>query len=173
MRIRLIIVLVFGTVAVGGVQALAHDPGDFCTHNHSNGNIQGSGSADQCHGTDAGENMYGQAGNDQLSGWAGPDDLYGDDHSDRLYGNLGNDYLYGGTYSTDDGLSGGGGDDEVIDSAGWLDRDVLCDGGGNDIIDMQDGDNYDIWQNEPDGAAEVAVRRDPDDQIYNDSPCGF
>lgn len=99
--------------------------------------------------------------------------VYGDADSDRLYGNKGQDYVYGGTFTSDDGLSGGAHDDHVDDSAGLWDNDVLCDGYGHDIIDMRDGDDLDIWQNEPDGVAEIAVRRDAYDQIYNNSTCGF
>ena len=158
-------------VLIGTQPAFGHDPGAGCTHNHTTGNVEGDSTQNTCNGDELGQNVWGRGANDFMSGWAGNDNVYGDDGNDIVEGNDGADYVYGGTFQTDDSVRGGNGDDTVDDSNGVGDSDILCDGDGNDVVNMQDGDNRDQWRNAPDGKAEVSISKDPADIIVNNATC--
>ena len=102
--------------------------------------------------------LEGGAGNDTISGGWGSDTIRGGDGEDLLhegsvgnaagevYGEAGNDTIFGGTGSADDLLSGGDGNDLIIDqgqfqSDGGFSNDTLLGGAGDDTLIGSDGDN--------------------------------
>jgi hypothetical protein len=82
--------------------------------------------------------IYGEGGGDDIGGGSGNDFLLGGDQADDVYGGQG-----------DDGLSGDAGSDRLYDREGPAtgapyDVDVGEGKGGNDTIDLRDGDDYDL-----------------------------
>jgi Ca2+-binding RTX toxin-like protein len=104
------------------------------------------------------DSLSGGAGNDTIHGGYGRDTIHGGEGDDllhegstgnnagRVYGEAGNDTIHGGTGAADDFLSGGDGDDLIIDqgkfqSNGGTSDDTLDGGAGNDTLVGSDGDN--------------------------------
>ncbi|MDP9069236.1 MAG: hypothetical protein M3N53_12945 [Actinomycetota bacterium] len=154
LRKNYLALLVAGAVVVVGMISVArgHNPHQDCTH--SGNDITGTNGDDDCTGTESGgEAMKGLMGADWFRSEGGGDSVVGNEGLDELYGGAGNDKI-----------DGNKNDDTVTDTT-LYDTDYLCDGPGNDGIDMADNDGNDRWYNFPDGDAERYVRRD--DNIFD------
>ncbi len=104
-------------------------------------------------GGNAADSLLGGAGNDTIDGGFGSDTIRGGDGNDvlsegstgsaggELYGDAGNDTVQGGTGSAADFLSGGSGDDFVVDLGNATSNDTLDGGTGNDSLQGSGGNN--------------------------------
>jgi Ca2+-binding RTX toxin-like protein len=113
------------------------------------------------------DHAYGGSGNDRIAGHTGDDFLRGDSGNDRIHGGRGDDELQGGSGRDllvggpgDDTLQGGSGNDLLIGGLGadrlegGPDADVFRltrvadspSGGGDSIVDFEDGDRIDLRQ---------------------------
>ena len=115
--------------------------------------VQGGSASDNIKGNSARNYLSGAGGHDTLVGRGGNDRLVGDivefgnNGNDILNGGPGRDILTGGPGQDD--LYGGDGDDNISDTHGSLsghpeDFDEVYGGPGVDIINVQDGDQFDM-----------------------------
>ena len=110
-----------------------------------------------CYGTDEDDNVYGTSqedfiracdGSDYVMGYDDDDTIYGGDGDDNrrndggLFGGDDDDDIYGG--EGDDDMYGGSGADELRDAQARRDVDRAFGQGGNDFIDVADGDRSDL-----------------------------
>jgi Ca2+-binding RTX toxin-like protein len=141
----------------------------------------GTSELNPCEGTDSNDAMYGNTGwndymyayfgNDILWGYSYYDTLHAGDGHDTLHGGSDGDYLWGG--KGDDGLKGGDGADNLRDREGqdiWnpIEADVACGAGGNDYIDIKDGDTHDYYAG---GSGTNTVVKDSGDQQVTPTEC--
>jgi Ca2+-binding RTX toxin-like protein len=174
--------------------AEAHNPHGDCSH-HGVASadyehlIRGTNSGDVCNGVDDGDAI--------MEGFEGPDEFDGLGGSDYILGDAGHDVLRGGPSNTSctttdcareflkggagndrlfgeqgrDGLRGGKGNDRLLDGLHGGDRDFVCDGEGDDFINVDDDDNNDkIYLHPQDGFLDTIVRDPGDDITTQDCP---
>ncbi len=117
-----------------------------------NDTINAAGGNDTVYGAGGDDLVRGEAGDDLIFGGFGNDVIFGGTGSDQVFGGAGDDVIRGGAASTEadaatdagnDTLTGGLGNDTLVGGRGATTY-VYELGDGNDVIQREDNDSYDV-----------------------------